>query len=71
MQYAEEITDLSFRDERMAKRQFRLDLVHVSPTGPLTLHVSPFDQLRDDPVSTALGDPDGGGDLAQADTGVA
>jgi hypothetical protein len=54
----------------MTQGKLRLDLVAVPPAMPLAKHVAFFDQLGQDPVGGALGDPDRSGDVAQADARV-
>jgi hypothetical protein len=41
----------------MTQRKLRYDLVAVSPARPLAQHVTLFDELGEDPVGSALGDP--------------
>jgi hypothetical protein len=53
----------------MTKGNVRHDLVTISPTLLRAQHVAPFDELGEDPVGSALGDPNRGGDVAQADPG--
>jgi len=55
----------------VAERQLGLDLVAVPSSLPLAHHVTLLDQLGDDSVGGALGDPDGGCDVAEPDAGVA
>jgi hypothetical protein len=50
--------------------KLRYDLVAVSSPLSLAQHVALFDQLGQDPVGRALRDPDRGGDVAQANSGV-
>ena len=47
----------------MTQGKLRLDLVAVPPAMSLAQHVALFDQLGQDPVGGALGDPDRGGDV--------
>src|SRR5918994_1864444 len=54
----------------MTQGKLGFDLVAVSPAMSLAQHVALLDQLREDPVSGALGDPDRCGDVAQADSRV-
>ena len=54
----------------MTQGKLRLDLVAVSPANSLPRHVALFDQLGEDPVGGAFGDPDRSGDVAQADPRV-
>jgi hypothetical protein len=54
----------------MAQGKLGHDLIAVSPALSLTQHIALLDQLGQDPVSRAFGDPDRGGDIPQADTGV-
>ena len=54
----------------MAQGKLRLDLVAVPPPLSLPQHVALLDQLGQDPVGGAFGDPDRGGDVAQADSRV-
>jgi hypothetical protein len=70
MQHRQQITDLSFLDEWMAKRHLRFDFVDVSPPAPLAAHIALLDKLREDSMSTTFGDADGCGDITEADTGV-
>jgi hypothetical protein len=61
---------LSLLDKGMTQGKLRHDLITISPAGPPAPHVTLFDQLGEDPVSGALGDPHRGGDIAQADARV-
>jgi len=54
----------------MGQRKVRLDLVAVPPPLSLPQHVASLDQLGEDPVGGAFGDPDRGGDVPQADSRV-
>src|SRR5512133_910195 len=54
----------------MPQGKLGLDLVAVSPALSLPQDVALLDQLGEDPVGAALGDPDRRSDLAQADAGV-
>ena len=54
----------------MAQGKLRHDLVAVSSAVSLAQHVALLDQLGQDPVGGALGDPDRCGDVAQADARV-
>jgi hypothetical protein len=54
----------------VAERQLGLDLVAVSSPLPLTYHVALVDQLGDDSVGCALGDPDGSSDVAEPDARI-
>jgi hypothetical protein len=55
----------------VGQRQLGLDLVAVPSALPLAHQVALVHQLGDDPVGGALGYPDGDGDVAQPDAGVA
>ena len=57
-------------DEGMTQGKLRLDLVPVPSPLSLPQHVALLDQLGQNPVGGALGDPDRGGDVAQADSRV-
>ncbi len=54
----------------MTEGKIRYDLVTVPPTLSLAQHIATFDQLGEDPVGGAFGDPDRRGDVAQADSRV-
>ena len=54
----------------MTQGKLRLDLVAVPPPLSLPQHVALLDQLGQNPVGGAFGDPDRGGDVAQADSRV-
>jgi hypothetical protein len=54
----------------VAQGKLRLDLVAVPAAMSLAEHIALVDQLGEDLVGTALGDPDGSGDIAQSDAGV-
>ena len=69
-QHFEQIAHLSPVDERMTQGQVRLDLVAIAPALPLAQHIALLDQLGEDPVGGAFGDPDSGGDVAQSDTRI-
>jgi hypothetical protein len=69
-QHFEQLPHLSPVDEWMTQGQIRYHLVAVPPALPLAQHVALLDQLGEDPVGGALGDPDCGGDVPQADSGV-
>jgi hypothetical protein len=69
-QHFEQLPHLSPLDERMPQGKIGYDLVAVPPSLSLPQHVASFDQLGEDPVGGALGDPDRGGDVPQADSGV-
>jgi hypothetical protein len=66
----EQIAHRSLLDEGMTQGNLRHDLVTVPPALSLAQHVTLFDQLGQDPVGGALGDPDRSGDVAQADPWV-
>jgi hypothetical protein len=66
----QQITHLMLLGQGVAERQLGLDLVAVPSALSLTHHVALVDQLGDDAVGGALGDPDGGGDVAQPNAGV-
>jgi hypothetical protein len=66
----EYIAHLAPLDERMTQGKLRLDLVAVSPANSLPRHVALFDQLGEDPLGGAFGDPDRSGDVAQADSRI-
>jgi hypothetical protein len=69
-QHLEQIADLTPLDEGMAQGKLRHDLVTISSPLSLAQHVAPFDELGQDPVRGAFGDPYRGGDVAQADSRV-
>jgi hypothetical protein len=69
-QHFEQLPHLSPLDERMPQGKIGYDLVAVAPSLSLPQHVASFDQLGEDPVGAALGDPDRGGDVPQADSRV-
>src|SRR4029079_16983499 len=54
----------------MSHGEVRDDLIAVSSTLSLAQDVALLDQLGEDPVGGTLGDPDGGGDVAQTDSRV-
>jgi hypothetical protein len=54
----------------MTEGKLRDDLVPISASLSLAEHVALFDELGQNPVGGALGDPDRGGDVAQADPRV-
>ena len=54
----------------MTHRTLRHDLVAIASALPLAQHVALLDQLGQDPVGGALGDPYRCGDVAQADARV-
>ena len=59
----EQIAHLSPVDEGMAQGKIGLDLVAIPSALPLPPHVALLDQLGQDPVGGAFGDPDRGGDV--------
>ena len=65
-QNREQIANLALLDEGMTQWKLRYDLVLVAPALSLTQHIALLDQLGEDPVSGALGDPHRSGDVAQA-----
>jgi hypothetical protein len=69
-QHLEQIADLSLLDERMAQGKLRYDLVTVSSALSLAQHVTLLDELGEDPVGAALGDPDRNRDVPQADARI-
>ena len=66
----EQIAHLALLDEGVTKGKLRDDLIAVSSAPPLAQNVALFDQLGQDPVGGALGDPNRRGDVAQADARV-
>jgi hypothetical protein len=54
----------------MTQGKVRYDLVAVPTALSLAQDVASFDQLGEDAVGGAFGDPDRGGDVAQADSRV-
>jgi hypothetical protein len=50
-------------------RVLAIDRVVISASDALDLHVAGIDELGEDPLGRALGDPNVLGDLAQADIG--
>ena len=48
-----------------------VDAVVVAAADSFAFHVAGFDQVGDDALRGALGDPDGLGDVAEADVGFA
>jgi hypothetical protein len=66
----QQIAHLMLLGQGMGERQLGLDLVAVSSPLPLTYHVALVDQLGDDSVGGALGDPNGCGDFAEPDARV-
>jgi hypothetical protein len=54
----------------MTQGKVRHDLVPISPALPLAQHIATFDELGEDPVGGAFGDPDRGGDVAEADSRI-
>jgi hypothetical protein len=69
-QHREQIPHRVILDERMAHGTPRHDLVAVSSALSLAQHVTPFDQLGQDPVRGALGDAHRCRDVAQPDARV-
>ena len=69
-QHFEQIPNRSPLDERMTQGKVGYDVVAVAPSRALPQHIASFDQLGKDPVGGALGDPDRGSDVPQADSGV-
>jgi len=54
----------------MTQGKVGLDLVAIPPALPLAQHVALLDQLGEDPVGGAFGNPDRGGDVAQSDARI-
>jgi hypothetical protein len=69
-QHFEQIAHLSPLDEGMTQRKLRHDLVAIPSALSLAQHVALVDELGEDPVGGAFGDPDRGGDVAQADARI-
>ena len=61
----EQVADASIARERIGHRQLRPHRVAVPAADALPRHVAGVDELADDPVRGALGDPDGLTDVAQ------
>jgi hypothetical protein len=57
-------------DERVAQRKLGLDRVAVSPPLALPQNVTVVHQLGEDLVRSALGDANGSGDVAEANSGI-
>jgi hypothetical protein len=66
----EQVSDPAILLERVPQRKVGEHRVVVSSTPALAQYVARVDQLRQDPVSGAFGDPDRGRDVTQADAGV-
>ena len=66
----EQIAHLALLDQGMTHRTPRHDLVAIASALPFAQHVSLLDQLGQDPVGGALGDPNRCGNVAQADARV-
>ena len=69
-QHLEQLPHLSALDERMAQGKIGYDLVAVAPSLSLPQHVASLDQLGEDPVGGAFGDPHCGRYVPEADSGV-
>src|SRR3954451_1041303 len=67
----EHVSDRAFLTGWFHKRQMMLHLVAISSTVALLDHVARLREVRDHAERGALGDPDGRGDVAEADTRVA
>ena len=65
-QDGQDVADGGLAAHGVGQRQVRLDLVAVAASVFLLDHVAGPGQVGDDPVGAALGDPEGGGDVAQA-----
>ena len=61
----EELADLVIELRRVAHLALAVQRVTASAPDPLTPHVPALDEVGDDPLDGALGDPDGLGDVAQ------
>src|SRR4051812_23313325 len=68
-QNVEELADLSRAGERIGHGKVGLDRVAVAAAVALAGYVAGGDEIADDAVGGALGDPDRLADLAQADAG--
>jgi hypothetical protein len=51
----------------MTQGKLRYDLIPISSTLSLAQHVALVDEVGEDPVGGAFGDPDCGGDVPQSD----
>jgi hypothetical protein len=67
-QHLEQIADLSPLDQGMTQGKLRYDLIPISSTLSLAQHVALVDEVGEDPVGGAFGDPDRGGDVPQSDS---
>jgi hypothetical protein len=65
-----QFADLLLPDERVTQGKLRHDLVAISPAPSLAQHVARVDEVGQDLVGGALGDADGGGDVAQPNARV-
>ena len=70
LQEIEELTDFVVELRRVAHLAFAIQRVTAPAPHPLTFHVPAVDEVGDDPLHGALGDPDGLGDVAQTRVGV-
>ena len=68
---AEDLADVVAALERVAQRQIGVEAVAVAAPLPRALEVPGFDEVGDDALSGALGDPHTLSDVAMADTRVA
>ena len=66
----EQIAHLALLDQGMTHGASRYYLVAIASAVPFAQHVSLLDQLGQDPVGGALGDPNRCGNVAQADARV-
>ena len=56
--------------DRVAQRPFGIDLVVVATANFCSIHVATSHEIRDDRLSSALGNPDPSGDISATDAGV-
>lgn len=65
MQYLENLADVVAPLDGVAHRSRRPDSVVVAPTSAVPVEVAGFDQVGDDCLRGAFGDPDPLGDIAE------
>ena len=70
-EHRQQVADLLIARDGVGQRQLRAQRVVVAPAPALAREVAVGDELADDAVRGALGDPHQVADVAQADAGVA
>jgi hypothetical protein len=63
-QNSQQVANLSSLDKGMTEGKIRHHLVVVPPSASLPQHIAAFDELREDPMRGALGDPNRRSDIA-------